>query len=1111
MRIGRIGLLVFVLFFATLNWCSAREGRPVLNPQTYVSPSGVYALTVDPSHSDGQGPADCRFVKDGKPVWSKRLPYTLWETAVSDSGQIVGCAYTDGDGGFSKGDFIVAIYSSDGKPVLEEKHKREGSHFEHGRSSPAANGVLIDESKSRAVIRIADPDVNRNLEQWWIFDLESGKRIAEFEPGRMLPETRNDERLRMLAARAVPGTSLVLTHWFKYESGKRGGIFALFDLDDLKSKPAWSVHFRADYPLPDEEGDDEVTKEIWSGGAILDVNKSPGFAIHAVRKKQRIDFAVEKAEDKSWQIRETGRTAHDFPSAPETRKAEDFPPLKFEEAGVVRLRGGEGDKDNPIRDVYSFCFDDAGKMCVLTVREHADPHLLYLTQQGQVLKDLRVPYGKLPELVDFSNPTHVGGSKFVVAVSEGGKGGKARCFVADFGTERVTEVPEFDCPAVQAVAGFPDGRFAVLAQEYGDYGMSRGLYFYDIQGKFYWRKLKEGYTHKPDDFLSPEDIDRVRKDSIVVLDNIRHTLQLFDTKGEFQRIIDLKDAWKREPRYPTHVVEDADGGFVVYDFNAKTPLVRTDAKGAIRSEFAPKFADGRPVEVRHLGRSPDGRVWATDGDVLLRFSDTGTVDRTLGEEAAEDAIYQTELVAVGPKDRVFVADARTHAVHVFDADGKKEGICVPSAEDLTKTSMTRHVAATEQGDIFVDSEITGCSYVHFDKSFKRVGRKLVAVDNVVQEWHFQPGGSLCWIGGYADVFLVKDLGDVVRTVSRRADGRWLEDVVAIGVAPDGSLAVRAASESEGRSVSTYSPAGEPRATFIEPKGWYYLADIAYDGHSVFVQDHNNVYVIGPNNACVGCFRLPFDDPKTYWDGPFLAAEGKQLWFVDRKALTVHKYAISPDLGADKSNSAAAAKEDPVLAAVEDVPGLPRVLLIGDSISMGYTLPVRESLRGKANVHRPAENCGPTTRGGEKLDAWIGDGHWDVVHFNFGLHDLKYVDGRPQVSLADYEKNLRTIVKRLKETGAKLIWCTTTPVPKKSSPPRHNEDVLAYNAAAKKVMEENEIAIDDLYAFAEPQIGKLQRRDNVHFTGKGYETLSTQVSKTILDVLQGGKPSASPSQ
>ena len=67
--------------------------------------------------------------------------------------------------------------------------------------------------------------------------------------------------------------------------------------------------------------------------------------------------------------------------------------------------------------------------------------------------------------------------------------------------------------------------------------------------------------------------------------------------------------------------------------------------------------------------------------------------------------------------------------------------------------------------------------------------------------------------------------------------------------------------------------------------------------------------------------------------------------------------------------------------VKDDPALPRVLLIGDSISIGYTVPVRAALAGKANVHRPRTNCGPTSRGVENIDAWLGDEQWDVIHFN----------------------------------------------------------------------------------------------------------------------------------
>ena len=194
---------------------------------------------------------------------------------------------------------------------------------------------------------------------------------------------------------------------------------------------------------------------------------------------------------------------------------------------------------------------------------------------------------------------------------------------------------------------------------------------------------------------------------------------------------------------------------------------------------------------------------------------------------------------------------------------------------------------------------------------------------------------------------------------------------------------------------------------------------------------------------------------------------------------------------------------PSFAEVEDDPALPRVLLIGDSISMGYTLPTRELLQGKANVHRPKANCGPTSRGVKQIDAWLGEGKWDVIHFNFGLHDLKIMeDGNHQVPIDQYEDNLRQLVERMKETGATLIWCSTTPVPEgELNPPRSDADVVAYNQVAAQIMEEHGVAIDDLYSFALPQLAEIQRPANVHFTPDGSEVLAEKVAEAIEAALK----------
>lgn len=202
--------------------------------------------------------------------------------------------------------------------------------------------------------------------------------------------------------------------------------------------------------------------------------------------------------------------------------------------------------------------------------------------------------------------------------------------------------------------------------------------------------------------------------------------------------------------------------------------------------------------------------------------------------------------------------------------------------------------------------------------------------------------------------------------------------------------------------------------------------------------------------------------------------------------------VKPEPGAAK----ATAKADP-MKPIEDVPGLPRVLLIGDSISIGYTLPVRALLKDKANVHRILTNGAATKDGLAKLKTWLGESKWDVIHFNWGLHDIKFVEEKQNVPIADYEKNLRELVTQLKATNAKLIWCSTTPVPDaKQNPVRKTADVIEYNAVAKKIMDENGVVIDDLYAFALPQIEKIQLKANVHFTPKGSDDLAKQVSASI---------------
>ena len=201
-------------------------------------------------------------------------------------------------------------------------------------------------------------------------------------------------------------------------------------------------------------------------------------------------------------------------------------------------------------------------------------------------------------------------------------------------------------------------------------------------------------------------------------------------------------------------------------------------------------------------------------------------------------------------------------------------------------------------------------------------------------------------------------------------------------------------------------------------------------------------------------------------------------------------------------------------------GAPKVLLIGDSISGGYSKEVKRLLDGKVAVTGPIANAEATINGVAHLDDWIGTTQWDLIHFNWGLWDIygwKYA--KDDRSPAMYEQRLDALVTRLKKTGAKLIWATTTPTCReaettmlkqfktevKITPEQENE----YRDAALRVMKKHDIEVNDLHAVIKPHQEKVQGIDNVHFSGAGYNMLAKEVANRIAKSLNITLPESKP--
>ncbi|MFM7180482.1 MAG: hypothetical protein ACKO2G_03335 [Verrucomicrobiales bacterium] len=215
----------------------------------------------------------------------------------------------------------------------------------------------------------------------------------------------------------------------------------------------------------------------------------------------------------------------------------------------------------------------------------------------------------------------------------------------------------------------------------------------------------------------------------------------------------------------------------------------------------------------------------------------------------------------------------------------------------------------------------------------------------------------------------------------------------------------------------------------------------------------------------------------------------------------------------------AKKAEPTEAKTIDDPKLPRVLVIGDSISMNYHQAAKSALAGVANYHRNEGNAASTENGLRNVEGWLGNyqekgSRWDVIQFNHGLHDLKQTYdaatdtwGEHSIPLATYKANIEKEIAILKKTGAKLIWCSTTPVQNdnKSKYARRKGESKVFNDAALEVMRNHpEILITDLHRVVDesPVFDNWRTAKDVHFyKSEEQKVLGEAVAAAIRKALE----------
>lgn len=183
-----------------------------------------------------------------------------------------------------------------------------------------------------------------------------------------------------------------------------------------------------------------------------------------------------------------------------------------------------------------------------------------------------------------------------------------------------------------------------------------------------------------------------------------------------------------------------------------------------------------------------------------------------------------------------------------------------------------------------------------------------------------------------------------------------------------------------------------------------------------------------------------------------------------------------------------------------------VFLLGDSIRRGYQNKVKAKLEGKANVFFPSENGRFTAYTLNCLvpSIWLaGLPKLDIIHWNNGIWDsvIRFQEDGPFTPLDEYERNLRRILRELQKLAPRVIFATTTPPRQDTRVDRTGkiqsiEHIIARNDVALRVMNENDVEVNDLYSVIYKNREGYILDDLVHMNDEGYEALADTVVDCI---------------
>jgi len=881
----------------------------ILNPAAYSSPSGLYQLAVVPSEANGSGSADYRLSFRGEEVWSGARPFSLWDAVVTDDGVVAGYAYERGVepprwcgmgviGAYNSGRNGLAVFflSKAGETLRREPitpQKSGAIELENPPyDSPAVRGMIADFDRDVLLFRMQLIPGSGNTD-WVTYRLSTGDDLGIHLPEIPVLEGEEEGTVdvfrQVLRAERVPGTPFLLMHWYlRDRSAGPNGRYAVLSLLDFNGREVWN------WMIPKEYSSfkqywlvDQSREELWNQVTV----DRRAFGFRSIHLKERFAFAIEPDSDKQsgWRVVETAREPD-----PGSQTSSKLETVELEFLGTIELQQPV-DRERPIAEISDFAIDSWGNFGFLGAGAGKDIRFIRVSTNAEVLSDFVLNKAPLTEGGEI-RIAPVSEDRWIVIQNGEGERTLARGWWLDAASGDLVELESAEFAFVDSVVPTQDGGFVTASSISKSSFKSTKLERFDRYGVSLWKL----FTHEFDEWLSFEAIAWVPGVGVVALsDSGSDSLVYFSTQGEYLRTVELETILNETPNYPSGLRADLNGGLLLYDFRGSPSCFRIDAAGKGADRWTPRLTDGQTIPIEGgVQAAPDGSLWTSDGMAFLRLDERGVVDQTVRALSTNGIPVYERIWTVDSRGQIYTFNSLTASVHIYASDGSFVRALKTENSDYEIRVEIHRITVDHRGTVYIHVNEYGDSgreQLALAANGDRIGFVDEATHSFSGEWHSKPRTPGGWVLGSEEILLLDERMERMKTITKRANGDWLQYVNDGAVAEDGSLAVIASPlplmSEKPAVVSIYDVAGEPVDAILleEETRW---ARLAYNGTRLITGDDAGVFLYRLDGTPPLKF-VPSDwNADDGWLIPYFSPDETELWLDVGTAGSLRRYRLN---------------------------------------------------------------------------------------------------------------------------------------------------------------------------------------------------------------------------